>query len=122
MSPALRHKLSSLFLALLLSALLSALLLFVLSFLLYKLRLGDGKLRLFVCLIYVISCFFGGFLAGKRIKTRRFLWGAVSGLLYVLVLLLLSALSGSGIRTGISGILLAAGLCIGGGTAGGMVS
>ncbi|MEI3175415.1 MAG: TIGR04086 family membrane protein [Lachnospiraceae bacterium] len=122
MSQTLRHKLSTLLLSLLLAALSSALLLFILSFLLYKLRLNNGTLRLFVCLIYVLSCFSGGFLAGKRIKTRRFLWGAVSGLLYVLVLFLLSALSQGGLQAGTSGILTAAGLCIGGGTAGGMLS
>ena len=48
MSQTLRHKLSTLLLSLLLAALSSALLLFILSFLLYKLRLNNGTLRLFV--------------------------------------------------------------------------
>lgn len=104
------------------SYVLSGILLLLLSFLLYKLKLSKNQIHTGVYAIYVLSGFFGGFLAGKQIKTRRFLWGALSGFLYFAVLLLLSLLLHRGIQTGLPGILLCFGLCTGSGTIGGMIS
>ncbi len=112
----------SLLRSLFISYVLTGLLLLLLSFLLYKMKLSRTQIRGGVYVIYVIACLVGGLFAGKQIKSRRFLWGGLSGCLYFAVLFLLSLLFGKGIHTGISGLLLSFALCTGGGTIGGMMS
>ena len=68
--------------ALIVTYILSGILLAVLSFALFKFRLPENQVNVAVCAVYVISCFFGGILAGKTMRTRRFFWGLVLGTLY----------------------------------------
>ena len=68
--------------SLLASYVLTALLLFLLAFLLYKFDLGESKVNLGITVIYILSCFLGGFLVGKGAGTRKFLWGMVLGAIY----------------------------------------
>ena len=70
--------------ALIVTYILSGILLVVLSFALFKFRLPENQVNVAVCAVYVISCFFGGILAGKTMRTRRFFWGLVLGTLYFL--------------------------------------
>lgn len=102
--------------------LLTGILLFSLAFILYKLRLSNTQVQTGVYLIYILSSFLGGFLAGKKMKSRRFLWGMLMGALYFLVLFLVSSLSGRPLESGFSYLLLVLGICLSGGTAGGMLS
>lgn len=102
--------------------LLTGILLFTLAFILYKLRLSNTQVQTGVYLIYILSCFLGGFLAGKKMKSRRFLWGMLMGGLYFIVLFLVSSLSGRPLESGFSYLLLVLGICLAGGTSGGMLS
>lgn len=102
--------------------LLTGILLFSLAFVLYKLRLSNTQVQTGVYLIYILSCFLGGFLAGKKLKSRRFLWGMLMGGLYFVVLFLVSSLAGRPMETGFSYLLPILGICLAGGTSGGMVS
>lgn len=65
--------------ALLASYLLTGGLLLLLAGLLYRFRLDEGKVQIGIILIYILSCFAGGFLAGKMMKNRKFLWESWSG-------------------------------------------
>lgn len=76
------------------SFLVTAVLLLLLSLFYYKLKFGTGTVTVLVFLIYVISCLFGGFLAGKHFLKRRALWGLAFGLLYFLLLLAASFATG----------------------------
>jgi len=102
--------------------LLTGILLFSLAFVLYKLRLSNTQVQTGVYLIYILSCFLGGFLAGKKLKNRRFLWGMLMGGLYFVVLFLVSSLAGRPMEAGFSYLLPVLGICLAGGTSGGMVS
>lgn len=102
--------------------LLTAVLLFALSFILYKLRISNTQVQTGVYLIYILSSFLGGFLAGKKMKSRRFLWGMLMGGLYFIVLFLISSLAGRPLESGFSYLLLVLGICLAGGTSGGMLS
>ena len=64
------------------SYLLSALLLFILTFVLYRLKLKESQIAPAVYALYAISCFAGGLLCGKALRTRRFFWGLLTGVLY----------------------------------------
>jgi putative membrane protein (TIGR04086 family) len=64
---------------LLASYVLTLLLLCLLALLLYKLHLTEGMVTIAISAIYVITTFMAGFLAGKKMKTQKFLWGALLG-------------------------------------------
>lgn len=94
----------------------------LLSFLLYRLEFGERVVAIAVIAIYVAATFSAGFLAGKRMRNRRFLWGFLEGTAYFLVLALVSAFAGEeGVDVGKSFFTTLA-LCAGGGTLGGMLS
>ncbi len=107
---------------LIVSFLVTLLLLAGLTFLLYKFRLGESQITLGIYAVYIVSCFLGGILAGKAMKSRRFLWGLLTGILYFLFLLIVSALQEQGVTADWSRILLILGICAGSGMAGGMIS
>lgn len=107
--------------ALLAAYLTSCVMLLVLSFLLYKFDLSEQAVQTGIILTYVLSAFVGGFLIGKKVKTRRFLWGMAVGMLYFI---LLAGISFGVYRSSFGGMewLLAFGTCVAGGMAGGMMS
>ena len=86
--------------ALLVSYLLTGGLLLLLAGLLYRFRLDEGKIQIGIILIYIVSCFAGGFLAGKMMKSRKFLWGVLLGLLYFLIMTLVSLAVNRGLQDG----------------------
>ena len=107
---------------LLFSYILTGVLLALLAVLLYKLRLEEKVVTLAIIVIYVAGTFFGGFVAGKRLKNRKFLWGLLLGTAYFAVLVLVSLAVGRGhIQLGNS-FLTTLVLCAGGGMLGGMLS
>ena len=108
--------------SLLISYLLSGVLLASLAFALYKLRLSEGTVNLMVFAVYLAACLTGGFLAGRRIRQRRFFWGLLSGLLYFLVLFAVSRLLNQGVPLDLRRSSYVLGLCILGGTFGAVLS
>ena len=107
---------------LLITYLVSAVLLAVLAFSLFKFRLPEGQVDLGVNAVYILSCLIGGFLAGRSMHTRRFVWGLLTGLLYFGLLLLMSFLQDKGIAEDPSRILMVLAMCTLSGMAGGMLS
>lgn len=108
--------------ALLASYIVTGLLLLVLALLLYKLRLSESAVNVGIIAVYVVSCFLGGFLGGKMMKTRKFLWGSVCGLLYFTILAVISLAVNQSFSGGSSHFVTTLALCLAGGTLGGMVS
>lgn len=109
------------------SILLSALLLLLMAFVLYKGNFSGLVENILVIIIYLAASFAGGFLLGKQEGKRRYLWGAVFGGCYFLLLLLLSRIlpeGGEGVRqtAELSEKLRALMICVLGGMVGGMVS
>ena len=106
--------------ALLVSYLLTGGLLLLLAGLLYRFRLDEGKIQIGIILIYIFSCFAGGFLSGKMMKSRKFLWGVLLGLLYFLIMTLVSLAVNRGLQDGTTTYFTTFLLCMGGGMLGGM--
>ena len=100
----------------------TGLLLLLLALLLYKLQLSVSVVNIGIIAIYVAACFLGGFLEGKMMKTRKFLWGGAFGLLYFAVLAIISLAVGQGFSGSSSHFVTTLILCMAGGTLGGMVS
>lgn len=108
--------------ALIASYVVTTILLLILTWLLYKFDWDEQKVTTGIIVIYVVSTFVGGFILGKLKRVKRFLWGLIMGLLYFIVLLLISFLvykSFDGNGTNIVTTLL---LCVGGGMLGGMLA
>lgn len=105
---------------LLLSYVLTGILLLLLAFLLYRFQLSGKTVAAGVIVIYIVSTFFGGFLAGKKAKSRKYLWGLLMGVGYFVILAALSFLTNS--ASGGVGFVTSFLLCAGGGMLGGMVS
>lgn len=100
----------------------TGILLMLLAAALYKLELNEGSVSAAVSAIYVVSNLMGGIVIGKLAKVRRFLWGLGLGILYFVLLLLITfgvyhTLSGDGVH-----LMTALVLCAAGGMAGAMIS
>ena len=108
--------------SLLFSYILTGGLLLLLALLLYKTGMSQKAVSICIIAIYILATFFAGFITGKRLKNKKFLWGAMMGLMYFLVLAVISLIVNRqpGILTG--SFLTTLVLCSGGGMLGGMLS
>ncbi len=118
------QKVPALFLlkCLLFSYILTAVLLLLLAFLLYKMGLTEQVVSIAIIAIYVIATFAAGFMAGKRMQSRKFIWGLLLGAAYFMVLLVVSAIvngPAGGLGDSLFTTLV---LCGAGGMLGGMLS
>lgn len=93
-----------------------------LAFLLYKFRLDEKIVNISVIVIYVLVTFLTGFLAGKKLKVRKFLWGFLLGAGYFVILAVVSVIAGQQETVVGSHLLTTFMLCAGGGMLGGMIS
>ena len=98
------------------------LVLLLLAFLYYKFRFSEDIVSGGVAITYMAAGFFGGFLAGKKMKQKKFLWGLLMGVAYYVVLLVLSLIINQGIVDFSGSMLTTFVLCAGGGMLGGMLS
>ena len=107
---------------LLASFVITGVLLLLLAFVLFKVSLTEKIVTIVIILIYIVATFLAGLLAGKCIRTRRFIWGFVEGNAYFLILLILSLIMDAS-SVGLTGSLFTTYvLCAAGGTLGGMMS
>lgn len=108
--------------SLLFSYVVSGLLLMLLAFILYKFHLSDKTIAFFVTLLYITSTLFCGYITGKKMKTRKFLWGFGMGASYFFILFLLSILVHQSLLGTSSNFFLVFMICSGSGMLGGMLS
>ena len=108
--------------SLLVAYILSCILLLLLAFALYKLNLSKSQTDTIIYIVYVVACMLGGLIAGKTAGSRRFFWGLVCGLIYALLLLLLSILFHGGTLPELNEFLTVLGCCMAGGMFGGIIS
>lgn len=104
------------------SYIVTAVLLLILALLLYKLELGEKVVSAGIVSIYILSTLIGGLIIGKIAQTRRFIWGISLGIIYFLLLLLITLGVYREIATDTGNLITTFILCIGGGMIGGMLS
>ncbi len=107
---------------LLFSYILTGALLALLAFLLYKVGLTEKIVSIVIIVIYVAATFFAGFVAGKRLKSRRFLWGLLMGSAYFIVLAGISMAMGEPAGQLGNSTVTTLVLCAAGGMLGGIMS
>ena len=108
--------------SLLASYIVTGILLLVLTFFMYKFELNEKIVSAAIVGIYVVSTLIGGVIIGKLTKPKRYLWGMVLGIIYFVLLLLITL----GVYRTLNGdrvsIVTSLILCAGGGMTGGMIS
>ena len=108
--------------SLLASYIVTGIILLFLTFFMYKFDLNEKIVSAAIVGIYVVSTLIGGMIIGKLTKSKRYLWGMVLGIIYFVLLLLITlgvyrTLNGDSVSIVTSLIL-----CAGGGMTGGMIS
>ena len=108
--------------SLLFAYILSGLLLFLLAFLMLKMDLSATLVNVGVVAVYILSCFVGGFIMGKNTEQRRFVWGLITGIIYFLILVVISTVMNTFTGMDTSRLLSAFFICGFSGMLGGMLS
>ena len=108
--------------ALLCAYVMTGILLLILTVLLYKAGLSEENINAGIILTYVISTFSGGFVIGKLAGVKKFLWGLLLGIMYFVLLLLISLGIYHSLQSDMMNLVRTFLLCGGGGMLGGMVS
>lgn len=96
--------------------------LLLLALLLYRFQLSEQVVNIGIIVIYVIASFICGFLSGKCMRDRRFLWGLLAGGLYFAILALITLAVNHGFRDMNTHFFTTLMICGGSGMLGGMVS
>ena len=107
---------------LLVTYVLTGIMLVFLAFLMYKMSPGSTVISGGLLFIYMFSTFIGGFLIGKRMEEKQFLWGILLGVAYFVGLLLISCLVKNTIDMEQNRIISGFFICTIGGMIGGMLS
>ena len=99
----------------------TAVLLILSAFLLVKLGLSEGQVQILIYIIYLLSALAAGLIAGKMQREKKFMWGALAGVVWFVVVLIASmSLNRMAIDT--SGLFPAVVCMVGGGMLGGMLA
>lgn len=102
--------------------LLTAIFLLLLAFLLYRFALSEKIVSVAITVIYVLITFLAGMIAGKHADKRRFLWGLIVGILYFVILTIVSLTVNHGVTELSTHMLTVFILCAGSGMLGAMLS
>lgn len=97
-------------------------LLLLLALFVLRFGLSEKAVSLVIIGIYIGVTFFAGFFMGKKLKTKKFMWGLLVGSLYFLILIILSLAvnhSFKDVATNFFSVLV---MCAGSGMLGGMLS
>lgn len=97
-------------------------LLMLLALLVYRLGLSEKIVSIAIIGIYIGTTFFAGFVTGKKLKAKRYLWGLLMGSLYFLVLVVLSLAVNHSVGDVAADFIPVLIMCAGSGMLGGMVS
>ena len=107
---------------LLMSYVITTIILVILAVLLWKANPPAAFISGGMIFAYIISCFVGGMLLGKRTRKNKYIWGLLFGLLYFAVLFAISyafnMISGEPFGNALTVCML----CVGGGMLGGMLA
>lgn len=108
--------------SLMISYVVTGILLLILAALLFKLELDEGKVTIGIIAIYIISSFLGGWIAGKGVESKKFMWGLVVGCAYFVMLTVISLLANQSLQAQPWQLITTFLMCMGGGMLGGMLA
>ena len=94
----------------------------ILSFILLKANASANMLQIAIIAIYVIANFIGGFIIGKTVKQQKFVWGLIVGIIYFVMLSIVSFIIHKQFYQDVGYAMTVLGICAGSGMLGGMLS
>ena len=100
----------------------TAILLFLLAILVQQFNWDNNAISIGISMVYVISCFIGGFFVGKVQQNKKFIWGILIGLAYLIIMLVITLVVKHGFHSSVSAFVTNLLLCLGAGMLGGMLS
>lgn len=106
----------------LIQMLISAVLIVIAAFIVLKISPSDTVIKGIVLAIYAISAFVGGFIMGKVMDRRKFLWGLTAGAIYIAVILLTAFIVKGVFNAGTISVMSGIITSLAAGTIGGMLS
>ena len=98
----------------------TVILLFVMAFLVQKLGWQNSIISIGISVVYSISCFLGGFLIGKVQHSKKYIWGILISLMYVMGMLVITMLTKGEFTAVLSVFVTNLLVCVGSGMLGGM--
>lgn len=107
---------------LLFSYILTGGMLMLLALLVYRFSLSEKIVSVAIIAIYIGATFFAGFVTGKKLMSKKFLWGLVMGSMYFFVLVILSITINHSFKDVASNFFTVMVMCAGSGMLGGMLS
>lgn len=96
--------------------------LFLLSFILYKFAVSETVVTVGITITYAVSCFIGGLFLAKKEMNRRVLWGIAYGVLYYVILFIISMCMNKGVDINVTSAVRALLVCVISGALGGFFS
>ena len=103
------------------AGLVAVVLLIILALLLDKIGLSEKQVQIGIYIVYLASGMASGLFAGKWQREKKFMWGALAGSIWFLIMLIIS-LSINHMSIDASGLFPAVVCMIGGGMLGGMLA
>lgn len=100
---------------------LTAIALFILSFIMYKCKISMTGANSGILITYVLSCLVGGFIFSGCLSQKRYLGGGLMGVVYFLVVYVVSAVWNQSLAAQMPGMLTAFLICVFSGILGGMI-
>ena len=100
----------------------TALLMLLSAFIMLKLQLSAEQSRLFVMVIYGVTTIVAGLIYGKIKGSKRLLNGALIGIVYFTVLLVVSLIINKGFTDSLQENIISLIICVAGGSIGGIIS
>ena len=100
----------------------SAVLLACVSIIVLRMTPSFAVTKILILGIYGISNLIGGYLIGKVMTKKKFMWGAISGILYFAIIVVIAFIVKGGIDTGSVGLISGFLISVAAGTLGGMIS
>lgn len=100
----------------------SVILVAIAAFVVLKISPTESTVKIIILVIYGISSFVGGFVLGKVMEKRKFLWGAAAGAIYIGLLLLVSLIAKGSLNAGTVNMVTGIIVSLAAGMVGGMLS
>lgn len=100
----------------------TGILLFLLAFLVFKFEWKEIHVRAGILIVYVFASLLGGRMAGKMARKNRVTAGGLTGILYFVLLVLVSCAVRGGMDMTVPYLFTTFSMCLGGGLLGGISS
>lgn len=107
---------------LIVSYIITIVLLFITAVVVYKVGISDMVLSGLITATYILATFFGGFITGRKVQEKKFLWGVVFGAMYIIIAMILGRLLGGGETGAMVPRITKSIMCVAGGMLGAMLA